>query len=114
MSVRKAAKVAWSPREYRPSHRPDEDLTGKVRRYAIGPSLQGALSSPVARAAIESRATVIRLWVLALVMARHIFRNPSAKFARVIGSNLRLLNRVLFRQPSRLSRFLSDRHGAAW
>ena len=28
---------------------PDEDLTGKVRRYTIYPPLQGALSSPVAR-----------------------------------------------------------------
>ena len=41
-----------------------------------------------------------------LVVARNIVRNPSAKFTRIVGRNLRLPDGVLFRQPSRIPRFL--------
>ena len=41
-----------------------------------------------------------------LVVARNIVRNPCAKFARIVGRNLRLLDGVLLRQPPRVSRLL--------
>ena len=41
-----------------------------------------------------------------LVVARNIVRNPDAKFAQIIWGNLRLLDGILFRQPSCITRFL--------